>query len=80
MMVNRDEAEKAISTLIRYIEGETAYSREGLLNTPQRVYDSFDELFSGYGKEPGVILEATFNSEGYDGIVLLRDIEFHSTC
>ncbi|MBO57626.1 MAG: GTP cyclohydrolase I FolE [Euryarchaeota archaeon] len=80
MMVNRDEAEKAISTLIRYIEGETAYSREGLLNTPQRVIDSFDELFSGYGKEPGVILDATFNSEGYDGIVLLRDIEFHSTC
>ncbi|HJM86823.1 MAG TPA: GTP cyclohydrolase I FolE, partial [Candidatus Thalassarchaeaceae archaeon] len=50
------------------------------VNTPQRVIDSFDEIFSGYHENAADVLDATFNAEGYDGIVLLRDIEFHSTC
>tara|TARA_B100001750_G_C15512048_1_gene604349 strand:+ start:1046 stop:1624 length:579 start_codon:yes stop_codon:yes gene_type:complete len=79
-MVSRVDAEDAIATLTRYIEGENGNIREGLENTPRRVIDSFDEIFSGYGVDTSEILEATFNSEGYDGIVLLRDIEFHSTC
>ena len=79
-LVNRKEAEEAILTLTRYIEGDEGELREGLENTPQRVIESFKELFSGYSKDASEILDATFNSEGYDGIVLLRDVEFHSTC
>ena len=54
--------------------------REGLKNTPNRVVESWDELYSGYSQNPKEILDATFNGEGYDGIVLLKDIEFYSTC
>ena len=54
--------------------------REGLKNTPKRVVESWDEIYSGYNKNPKEILDATFNGEGYDGIVLLKDIEFYSTC
>ncbi len=49
-------------------------------NTPLRVVDSYDEVFSGYAGDSKETLDSTFNAEGYDGIVLLRDIEFHSTC
>ena len=54
--------------------------REGLKNTPKRVVESWNEIYSGYNKNPKEILNATFNGEGYDGIVLLKDIEFYSTC
>ncbi|MDP6333612.1 MAG: GTP cyclohydrolase I FolE [Candidatus Poseidoniaceae archaeon] len=77
-MISRDEAMEAVSTLLSYLEKDN--NREGLLSTPKRVIDSWDEIFSGYGQDPSEILEATFNGEGYNGIVLLRDIEFHSTC
>ena len=77
-MANREEAEEAVKTILEYLENDS--SREGLLDTPKRVIDSFDEIFSGYGQDAANVLSSTFNSEGYDGIVLLRDIEFHSTC
>ena len=77
-MANRKEAEQAVKTILEYLENDS--SREGLLDTPKRVIDSFDEIFSGYNQDAADILSSTFNSEGYDGIVLLRDIEFHSTC
>ena len=77
-MTNRKEAEQAVKTILEYLENDS--SREGLLDTPKRVIDSFDEIFSGYNQDAADILSSTFNSEGYDGIVLLRDIEFHSTC
>jgi GTP cyclohydrolase I len=51
-----------------------------LERTPERVVDSFAEIYAGYDQDPSEMLSATFNSEGYDGIVLLKDIEFHSTC
>ena len=54
--------------------------REGLKNTPERVVESWKELYSGYDQDPKKTLDATFNGEGYDGIVLLRDIDFYSTC
>lgn len=77
-MTNRKEAEQAVKTLLEYLENDS--SREGLLDTPKRVIDSFDEIFSGYNQDAADVLSSSFNSEGYDGIVLLRDIEFHSTC
>ncbi len=79
-MTKKDEAIRAVETLLRYIESSDADFREGLVNTPNRVVESFDEIFCGYDMDATSILDSTFNAEGYDGIVLLRDMEFHSTC
>ncbi|MAZ23730.1 MAG: GTP cyclohydrolase I FolE [Euryarchaeota archaeon] len=79
-MAGREEAISAVETLVRYIESCQGDLREGLSETPLRVVKSFDEIFSGYGMDSREILDSTFNAEGYDGIVLLRDMEFHSTC
>ena len=77
-VTTREDAEQAVFTLLRYLDPEPG--REGLRDTPRRVIDSWDEIFSGYKSNAEDILEATFNAEGYDGIVLLSNIEFHSTC
>ena len=63
---------------MQYVEGTA--EREGLIDTPMRVINSFEEIYAGYNMEAADVLSSTFNGEGYDGIVLLRDIEFHSTC
>lgn len=80
MTPTRNDAEQAVRTLLNYLEGTENGDREGLDKTPARVIDAWDEIFAGYGMNAGDILEATFNAEGYNGIVLLRDIEFTSTC
>ena len=77
-MITKEDAMRAVSTLLKYIEGDDG--REGLVDTPKRVIQSFEEIYSGYEMDPAEVLSSTFNGEGYDGIVLLRDIEFHSTC
>ncbi len=79
-MVSKNDAIHAVETLVRYIEDSQGGLREGLSETPRRVVRSFDEIFSGYQLDSEEILDSTFNAEGYDGIVLLRDMEFHSTC
>jgi len=78
MKTGKQEAMDAVYTLLSYLEKDP--EREGLLDTPKRVIDSWEEIFSGYSMDASEILSSTFNGEGYDGIVLLRDIEFHSTC
>ena len=76
---SREEAEAAVRTLIAYT-GDNP-DREGLLGTPDRVVRSYDEFFSGYAQDPAEILERTFEeTEGYDEMVVLRDIEFGSHC
>jgi GTP cyclohydrolase I len=73
------DAEDAIRTLIRWA-GDNP-DREGLLDTPSRVARSYLEFFKGYGQDPVAILERTFEEvEGYDEIVLLRDIRVESHC
>jgi len=79
-MTTIEEAHKAVRTLLAYLEGPEAVSREGLLETPKRVIESWDEIFAGYNMDASDLLQATFNAEGYDGIVLLRNIEFTSMC
>lgn len=79
-MVTEEEAQQAIRTILSYIEGTGASNREGLEDTPQRVVESWKELHAGYQMDASELLQATFNGEGYDGIVLLRNIEFTSTC
>ena len=77
-MVTRTEAEHAVRALLDYLEGDER--REGTDRTPERVIEAWDEIFSGYKGDAASILNATFNGEDYDGIVLLSNIEFHSTC
>ncbi|MEM6615629.1 MAG: GTP cyclohydrolase I FolE [Pseudomonadota bacterium] len=75
----RDQAEAAVRTLLAYM-GEDP-DREGLLDTPSRVVKAYHELFSGYELDPTDDLKRTFEEVGgYDEIVLVRDIPFHSHC
>lgn len=56
-------------------------NREGLKDTPKRVVKSWGELFAGYQQDPATILATTFGDvEGYNEMILLKDIPFHSTC
>ena len=75
----RAEAEEAVRTLIRWVGDDPM--REGLLQTPERVVRAFEEFFSGYQIDPMDLLARTFEEvDGYDEMVVLRDITFHSHC
>jgi len=76
---SRDEAEAAVRTLIAYA-GDDA-TREGVLDTPKRVVDAYDELFAGYREIPADSLDRTFSeTSGYNDFVLVKDIPFNSHC
>ncbi len=75
----REQAEEAVRTLIAWAGDDPA--REGLLDTPSRVVKAYQEWFSGYGEDPVTYLSRTFEDvQGYDDIVMLRDIEVESHC
>ena len=77
--LGRAEAEAAVRTLIRWAGDDPG--REGLRETPRRVVDAFREFFAGYLVDPAEILRQTFEeTDGYDEMVLLRDIRFESHC
>ena len=76
---SRTEAEEAVRTLLRWAGDDP--SREGLRETPARVVRAFDEFFAGYAIDPAQLLARTFEEvDGYDEMVLLRDIRFESYC
>ncbi len=75
----REEAEAAVRTLIRWAGDDP--QREGLLETPKRVVKAFKEFYSGYKDNPREVLNKIFAEvEGYDDIVLVKDIPFYSHC
>jgi GTP cyclohydrolase I len=75
----RAEAEAAVRTLIRWA-GEDP-DREGLAATPARVARAYEEWFAGYAEDPKAFLQRTFEEvDGYDEVVVLRDIRFESHC
>jgi len=75
----RKEAEDAVKTLLLWA-GEDPL-REGLADTPRRVAKAYEDWFSGYGLDPITFLERTFEEvEGYDEMIVLRDIAFESHC
>jgi GTP cyclohydrolase I len=75
----REEAEKAVHTLLRWAGDDP--SREGLADTPKRVAKAFEDWFSGYAQDPEDYLKRTFEEvEGYDDMVILKDIRFESHC
>ncbi len=75
----REEAEEAVRTLLRWAGDDPA--REGLVDTPGRVVRAYEEFFAGYDVDPVGLLERTFEeTDGYDEIVLLRDIRLETHC
>src|SRR5688572_8194388 len=77
--VSEQEARGAIETLLRWA-GEDP-QREGLRDTPKRVVAAYRDWFSGYLSDPADYLRRTFEEvEGYDEMIVLRDIEFESHC
>ena len=73
------EAEEAVRVLLRWAGDDP--EREGLRETPSRVVRSFREFFAGYEEDPVAILERTFEeTDGYDEIIVLRDIRVESHC
>jgi len=76
---SRAEAEAAVRTLIAYAGDDPA--REGLIDTPKRVVSAYEELYGGYRESADEVLDRTFaETGGYDDLVLVRDIPFHSHC
>src|ERR1700720_2115836 len=77
--VSRKAAEDAVKTLLKWAGDDP--DREGLRETPKRVVNAYDDWFSGYTSDPGAYLRRTFEEvEGYDEMVVLRDIAFESFC
>src|SRR5271154_2328478 len=76
---SREEAEKAVETLLRWTGDDP--KREGLVDTPARVVRAFEDWFSGYKQDPEEYLLRTFEEvEGYDDMIVLKDIRFESHC
>ena len=76
---NRADVEAAVRTLIAWAGDDP--EREGLLDTPSRVARAYGEFFSGYAEDPADVLGRTFDEiDGYDDMVVVRDIAFVSHC
>ena len=76
---SREEAEAAVRVLIRWAGDNPA--REGLIDTPSRVIRSYVGFFAGYTRNPRDILARTFSEvQGYDEMIVLKDIRFESYC
>nr|WP_192814166.1 GTP cyclohydrolase I FolE [Nitratireductor pacificus] len=76
---SQQEVEAAVTTLLRWTGDDIA--REGLIETPARVAKAFREMFSGYDQSPEDELGRTFEEvQGYDDMVLIKDMSFHSHC
>ncbi len=77
--VSREQAEEAVRTLLRWAGDDPR--REGLIDTPKRVVNAYRDWFSGYAVDPREYMRRTFEEvEGYDEMVVLRDIAFESYC
>ncbi|MCR4268876.1 GTP cyclohydrolase I FolE [Nitratireductor sp. ZSWI3] len=76
---SQEEVEAAVRTLLRWTGDDI--NREGLVETPQRVAKAFREMFAGYDQCPAEELGRTFEEvQGYNDMVLIKDISFHSHC
>ncbi|WP_418889420.1 GTP cyclohydrolase I FolE [Parasphingorhabdus flavimaris] len=74
-----DEVQEAVKTLLRWTGDDP--EREGLVDTPKRVARAWKEYCEGYAENPAMHLARTFEEVGgYDELVLLKDIPFHSHC
>ena len=72
-----EKVEKLITELLKTIGEDT--KREGLVGTPERVAKSYKKLFGGYNEDPKKLIKV-FDNEGYDEMIIAKDIDFYSTC
>ncbi len=76
---SREQALEAVRTLLAWAGDDP--DRPGLVDTPKRVVDAYAEWFEGYDADVAKELSRTFEDvQGYDDMVLLRDIEVESHC
>ena len=76
---SREDAENAVRTLLSWVGDDP--DREGLRATPARVAKAYEEWFAGYKEDPVEFLRRTFYEvDGYDEMIILRDITFESHC
>lgn len=76
---SREQAEDAVRVLLRWAGDDP--TREGLIDTPARVVRAYEEFFAGYNHDPREILSRTFSEvDGYDEMIVLKDIRFESYC
>ena len=79
MSQNKDtEFENAVKSMMTHV-GEDP-DREGLLDTPSRVRKAYEFIYSGYKEDPKEILNKALFTSSNDEMVLIKDIEFYSTC
>lgn len=78
MGLNDEQFVNAVKTMIAHV-GEDV-DREGLQKTPQRVLKAYEFMFGGYKEDPQAILNSAMFSSSNDEMVLIKDIEFYSTC
>lgn len=74
---SKNKIEKSLQDIIKHI-GDNPH-REGLKETPKRMMNSYKEMFSGYKQKPESVLK-TFIEGSCDEMVILKDMEFYSTC
>lgn len=75
--MDSEKIQQAVRMILEAIGDDP--NREGTKDTPRRVADMYEEIFSGIGKDPGEIVQVTF-SENHDEVVLVKDIPFYSVC
>lgn len=76
--MDKDKIQKAVKEILFAI-GEDP-EREGLLDTPKRIANMYEEIFSGLNEDPGKHLEIHFEQENHEELVLVKDIPFYSVC
>lgn len=76
--MDKEKIKRAVRDILEAI-GEDP-DREGLIDTPKRVANMYEEIFSGIGKDPGEDLQIFFQEEGHEELVLVKDIPFYSCC
>ncbi|WP_053220246.1 GTP cyclohydrolase I FolE [Virgibacillus senegalensis] len=82
MTVINTEEKTVLESSIRSILLEIGENpdREGLIDTPRRVANMYREVFAGVGVDPRIALSTTFDSEGYEGMIVVKDIEYYTFC
>jgi GTP cyclohydrolase IA len=75
----KKKIKRAVRMLLESIPLENA-DREGLLDTPSRVARMYEEIYCGYLIDPQSYLERHFESDGYQQMIIVRDIPIFSTC
>jgi len=75
---NSEQFLNAVKTMITHMGEDVA--REGLLKTPERVLKSYEFIYGGYKEDPQAILNSAMFESSNDEMVLIKDIEFYSTC